>query len=1079
MRSLHLLVSLLTVSLWMMAFSCNPATKIVIDSPTPLQQVTDCSVQVNFHFVGAFSTPPTVTLNFSPLAVPVVEGPPGSFTATIGPEDGLQDSNILLVSANRASDGQTLTQGASFDHNPPASAYPITNPADLLSGPLAHGRVGDFMLESCVARFVVQDGGQRDLYSVGQYGGNLIDAERIGSPGVESFLEIQPMVNLETVINATSVIVWNDGTDGNPAVVRACGPDDLLDFANPSTSIGDVGLAVPPNINDNDQTIDGCTDYTLAARDSHVAMTTTLSNFGAAPLDALLGDWLNAAGELDVFHVPGAGVGPPATSNALGALGFFGKGDGAGVDYSFVSLPTPTPAATSFVTISGVTIVFAENNIVLALFGIQTGVTIPALASHTWTRYFGVGDGTGGNTIDLDIQVRGLAKARVEGCVTVGGVPAPDSRVTVATFAGPVGAGEVATHFRTDSAGCYSGDVPTPTSPTGYSVIAGRHGTLFEGGAASPVLHPISLNPGDTATVDIDLPATGSLKVTATDENSTLLPARVTVVGFDPSPQTFFAGPALPGFGGADLSLLFDPDDTLPFGVVAAEQTGADGVVVFDLEPGDYRIVVSRGMEYSYSDQAVTITGGAQTTVAAQIAQVLDTDGFVSSEFHVHGVNSADSRVSHGKRVNGYAAEGVDNVVMTDHHVHTDLGPTIASEGLGAWLSSTIGEEVTTFDSGHFNAYPLTQDASRVTLGSTDWAGAALPGMDFPSAGAFNLTPAEVLALGTTGATSTADTTMQINHIDSHFETLQLDTSLVPPADGLDAAERLERRLDEPLSTNLFQLFPALELWNGDGRNDQNQFLNERIGVWFNLLNQGLNTTFIADTDSHRFTNLNYSGARTWTAAAPGSDSAGTVDSGEVAQMVTAGKATGGQGIFVTTKLRATDHSGDFASLDRFGSTFMTDAAGNVELDIRVQAPTWSEFDTIEIYANAATTVVDPAAPYLYSAVPTMTLNEGDCSSATTGDGAFDVAVVNVAAVPGADRLEANVTVPFSGLTVDTWFVVVVKGTDGVCPALFPVFAKGLNSTANLTPADLMDGNVGESGVLALGATNALYFEAP
>ena len=1077
MRSLHLLASLLVASLWSLAFTCSPATKIVIDSPTVLQQISSCSVQLDFRLVGAFSSPPTVTLNFSPLAVPVVEGPPGTFTATIGPEDGLQDDNLVLVSADRASDGLTLTQGASFSHTPTASAYQITNPADLLTGPLAHSRVGDFMLQSCVARFVVQDGNQRDLYSVGAYGGNLIDAERIGTPGVESFLETQPMVNIETVLNATSVVVWNDGSDGNPAVVRACGPDDLLDFANPSSAIVEAGFGNPA-FNDLDQTIDGCTDYTLAARDSHIGMTTTLTNTGAVSLDALVGDWLNQSGELDVFEVPMNGVGPAAATTALGTMSFFGKGDAAGVDYSYVSLPAPPGKQGTFVTISGVNIILEQNNAFFALLGFQSGQTIPAGGSYSWTRYIGVGDGTGGNAVDLEIEVKGLANARVEGCITVAGVPAPGSLVTVATFSGgPVGG--LATHFRTDAAGCYGGNVPVPTTPTGYGVVAGRIGTLFEGGAISPPVNPISLNPGDTATVDIDLPATGSLKVTATDEIGTLLPARVTVVGFDPSPQTIFAGPFVPGFSGAPLSILFDPDDVLPFGVVAAMPLGSDGVVEFDLEPGSYRVVVSRGIEYSISDQAVTITAGAQTVITAQIANVLDTAGFVSSEFHVHGVNSADSRVSHGERVNDYAGEGIDHLIMTDHHFHTDLGPTIASEGLGSWLSTTIGEEVTTFDSGHFNAYPLTVDPSRVTLGSTDWAAAAPPGMDFPSAGAFNLTPAETLLLMTTGVTSTPDTTAQINHIDSHFTTMQLDTSLVPPADGLDVAERLERRLDEPLSTNLFQAFPALELWNGNDRGQQGQFLDERIGVWFNLLNQGINTTFIADTDSHRSTNLNYSGARTWTAAAPGSDTASTVDGGEVAQMVDAGKATGGQGVFVTTTLRATDGSGASASLERFASTSVMDAGGNVELDIRVQAPIWAPFDTIEIYANAATTVVDPLAPYLYSAIPTQTLSEGDCSPATTGDGNFDVSVVNVAAIPGGDRLEANLTVPFSGLTQDTWFVVVVKGTDGACPALFPVFADDLDQATNLTPADLMDGNVGELGVLALGATNALYYNAP
>jgi hypothetical protein len=451
----------------------------------------------------------------------------------------------------------------------------------------------------------------------------------------------------------------------------------------------------------------------------------------------------------------------------------------------------------------------------------------------------------------------------------------------------------------------------------------------------------------------------------------------------------------------------------------------------------------------------------------------------VSSDFHIHGINSADSRVSHRKRAEGYAGEGVDNIVMTDHHVHTDLDPTITALGLGDWVSSTVGEEITTFDYGHFNAYPLAIDPTRISRGSTDWAVAAPPGQDFPSAGAYNATPAEIYSLATAGANSLPTTTIQINHIDSHFAPLKIDTSLVPPRDGLDAAGRAERRLDEPVGTNLFFPFPALELWNGHTRGAQSDFLNERIGIWFNLLNQGIETTFIADTDSHRHENLRMAGARTWTAASPGSDAPGTVDGAEVAAMVDAGKATGGQGAFVTTVLRATDGSGAQADLTRNGTTHMSDAAGDVVLDIRVQAPIWSGFDTIEIYANAQTVPVDAANPYLYSAVPTQTLSEGDCNAGTMGDGDFDVTVVDVSADPGAQRIEANLSVPFSGLTEDTWFVVVVKGSDTFCPALFPVFPANVSTATNTTVADLMDGNVGESGVKALGATNALYFDAP
>ena len=888
-RLLHLPGLLIALSLAMTA--CNPAATVLILSPQTLETVTTCEVEVEFVLIGAFVGGPTVTLNFVDVGDLLTESSPGHFFLTLDATLARGGQNVFLVNAQRASDDQVSTQGVSFTYAPLAQAFLITDPADLITGPLGHSRVGDYMLEGCVARFVIQDVSQRDLYSVGQYGGNLIDAERIGSPGIDNFLEIQPMINVETVINATSLAIVNDGSDGQPAVIRTCGPDDLLDFVNPSSQVVDAGFAFPEVLNDNDQPVLGCTSYSLSALDSYIELNTLIGNLGPTTISVLSGDWMNQGGELHVAQTPNIGVGP-AITNQVGAMSFFGFGGAAGVDYSYTSKP-PEGTNGTYVVISGVTTILHSANVLLALLGFDTGTAIDSGTFYSMTRYIGVGDGSPANAVDLEVAIKGLANATLEGCVTVAGVPAPGAKVTVGTFDLLDDITAMVAHFVTDADGCYAGSVPVPVDPTPYGVVASQQGTPYQGGSSKPFVNGVVFVSGGSYTVDLDFPETGSLQVTTTNANSDALPTRVSVVGFDPSPPVLLEGPSLPGFGGSTLGVFEDPDDRLPFGIVRAVHTGVDGIATFNLEPGSYRVVVSRGTEYSIFDQVAVITAGNQTVIAAQIAHVVDTDGFVSSDFHVHGINSADSRISHLNRVEGYAGEGVDNIIMTDHHVHTDLDPLIASLGIGDWVSSTIGEEITTFDYGHFNSYPRLVDDTRISLGSTDWAVAAPPGEDFPSAGAFNAAPAEIFVLATTDSTSTADTTVQINHISSHFQPLKIDTSLVPPVDGLDAAARLERRLDEPVGTNLFFAFPALELWNGDGRGEQQTFLNDRIGIWFNLLNQGLETTFIADTDSHRFVNLNMAGARTWTAAAPGSDAPGTVDGGEVANMVDAGKAKG------------------------------------------------------------------------------------------------------------------------------------------------------------------------------------------
>jgi hypothetical protein len=242
-----------------------------------------------------------------------------------------------------------------------------------------------------------------------------------------------------------------------------------------------------------------------------------------------------------------------------------------------------------------------------------------------------------------------------------------------------------------------------------------------------------------------------------------------------------------------------------------------------------------------------------------------------------------------------------------------------------------------------------------------------------------------------------------------------------------------------------------------------------------NHLNKGLRTIVISDTDTHTFGDLESAGARTWTASP--TDAVPAIEGGDVANAVDAGRAVGGQGIYVQTRLLAQDGSGGVADLTLGGSTDVVSTNGQVNLEIRVQAPLWARFDRIEIYANAPGTAVE-ALPYAFGANPTLALHEGDCDPTTTGDGDFDISIVDVhPSVPGASRQEAVVTMPAPGspLTQDTWFVVVVRGQDGVCGPMFPVFPRSLATAGNTTLANLLDGNVGESGTNALGVANALY----
>ena len=259
----------------------------LIGTVTPAEGTTVSTFSFGISIkIGPTADPGTlsVLLNGDDITGQLSGGPP-TYVATINPGSPLQDSNTLVVhveepAGNPAPIGGTKT--IHFDYLPPkASANVVVSQAECPTGPLAHCRPGDFMLANTDARFVIQKAAQRELHFTGIYGGNLIDAEMVvgGVPqGRDNFFEFQPMVNIEQAINAQTVEIVNDGQDGTTAIVRSCGPDDLLDDINPSSQVVQLGAIFPPGVNDVDYDVIGCTEYRLDPQTRTVEVVTSIEN---------------------------------------------------------------------------------------------------------------------------------------------------------------------------------------------------------------------------------------------------------------------------------------------------------------------------------------------------------------------------------------------------------------------------------------------------------------------------------------------------------------------------------------------------------------------------------------------------------------------------------------------------------------------------------------------------------------------------------------------------------------------------------------------------------------------------------
>jgi hypothetical protein len=378
--------------------------------------------------------------------------------------------------------------------------------------------------------------------------------------------------------------------------------------------------------------------------------------------------------------------------------------------------------------------------------------------------------------------------------------------------------------------------------------------------------------------------------------------------------------------------------------------------------------------------------------------------------------------------------------------------------------------ETTTFDYGHFNSWPVSIDPSSISGGSFDWAGAAPAGMDFPEHFNYNLSPAEIIA----GLLEDPmDNLVQINHVASHFGAsgLAIDTGQTPPQSSTDLASR---RLDPLLENGFDDGFDALEVWIGtNGRGGiLDGFLGQNAGDWFNLINQGLVRIGIANSDTHdrRFTRTS---ARTLIASATVDPADLSAEAENLAATVRAGKAIG-----TNAPLLLLQADGEFGGVSQHAGlrldediTMIADSGSDVVLTATISTPAWAPVDKVEFYINNQPELTSgPEEAARYGVCPSGWVSAG-------GGGWQEVDVVINNIVPGASRTDITVTLTMTGVTEDSWIVAVARGTDGVSEPLFPVLPASLDSSSNLTLADLTDGNLGELGTPAFAFTNPLFID--
>ncbi len=416
-----------------------------------------------------------------------------------------------------------------------------------------------------------------------------------------------------------------------------------------------------------------------------------------------------------------------------------------------------------------------------------------------------------------------------------------------------------------------------------------------------------ALSTGAVATVNLPRDATMNLLFDAADEDpifwNELTPSRVGGVRTLVGPES------------RRLSLAGSPRDRR----------------AVQLAPGRYRVVASRGPEYSIGETTIDLAAGDSLDLQIDApVRVVETGGLISADLHVHSGVSFDSSLRPEQRITDFVAQGCEILVPTEHNITYDLQPAIESMGLSDRVVSFPGVEITGMirtpqaptSIGHSNVFPVAVDETAFMGGTLRFEGRRLGEV----IGAYKEQfPSSVFQLNHP-RTGTDDTDVAfLNHLSVGQEFDPLQPLDAPPNRSLVEHHAGTRYRDID--------FDAIELLSGEAMEAYESVRTD----WFALLRQGVYKVATANSDSHSSDQL-VALPRTYLGV-PHDDPA-LVTADDVVAALGRGHAYGTTGPILRVRLDDVPP----------GGVFTGQAA---VLHVRVDSAPWVDVDEIRIWINA------------------------------------------------------------------------------------------------------------------------------
>ena len=659
------------------------------------------------------------------------------------------------------------------------------------------------------------------------------------------------------------------------------------------------------------------TEYRLAGSDRALLIKTTVKNTGTAQVVLpALGDVIQWGGVEKVATGKAVGFKGPSTGPFIGGVGRFAS-------YAVTSTDGEIAA------ISGAAWSDTEQ---------RKSVAIEAAASVSYERVFAVGErgdvasivseltkASGGDVGGLEITLVDAAGKAVRAPI--------GAKVVIATPAGD----EVMSIVSAKEDTTFGGELPPGKWLVSFAPSAGRRGIAATAKVAVEVkkngIAKTTLAVSDAAKID------AACTDAASTDAAAVLPCKITIEGLDGTPT--------PELGPVHVT-----------GPARNQLIAMSGEV--PLAPGKYRFTFTRGSEYGAETSEITLAAGPTRVLRSALRRVVDTTGYVATDFHQHTSRSGDAPVGLRDRILANAAEGVEVAVASEHNLVAELSPLVREIGMAPFFVSIAGDEISTDSSktpwGHVNVFPLVVDASKPRGGAPIARGRLAHDV-----------------LEEVRARPGPPRVTQVNHpragSNGYFDLLAFDPKTgVGTGAGYDAS------------------FDAIEVWNGRNVEQRTKVLADYLA----LLRTSHPVTAIASTDTHGVVGQEAGLPRTYVRVAK-DDALGAWDDARTEDLVRT----------VREKRDVILTNGPFLSVSANGAgigAIATARAGMVEVKVHLTSAPFVAVDRAELRLAGSGKVISPASVALVPKKGASGAMEADVTFMVraTADDAFVVIVSGV-----------------------------------------------------------------------------------